>query len=106
MTPVALGRELDAALLGDRERVDVGAQGDPGRPLPRRATTLVARGPLELSAERLEGLGDEASGLVLLEARLRPAMQMPPPLDCVGERGGSECSGVEGGRSHRPVLWT
>ena len=79
-----LGREVDAALLRDRERVDVGAQRD-GRARPAGAQArehAVLGRALDLEAvEGLERLRHERGGLALLEARLGMAVQMAPPLD-------------------------
>src|SRR5919197_3828199 len=79
-----LRREVDAALLRDRERVDVRAQRD-GRTRAaggQAGEHAVLGRALDLQAiEALERPGDERGGLALLEARLGMAVQVPAPLD-------------------------
>ena len=79
-----LGGELEAGLLLDRQRVDVGAQRErlPRPPGAERGDEARLRRPVELepfhAAEQLE---EERRGLVLLEAQLRVLMEVPPPRD-------------------------
>ena len=54
-----------------------------GPPLPSRAITLVSVGRSTSQAEALERVGHERRGLVLVEADLGIAVQVPPPGDDV-----------------------
>ena len=106
---LVLGRERDATLLDDRERVDVRAQSQDGTGPIGDEPRQHARGrrPRELEpAERRERLLDEAGRLVLLERQLRPAMEVPPPLAPRRRMRQQRGPGIDGRRGHRPVLWT
>ena len=77
---VALGREVHAALLADRQGVDVGPQRDHGRALAQPRQHAGLRRALRRQSELLEALRDPRRRRVLVEARLRMAVQVPPPL--------------------------
>ncbi len=79
-----LGGELEAGLLLDRQRVDVGAERErlPRPPGAHGRDEARLRRPVELepfhAAEQLE---EERRRLVLLEAQLGVSVQMPAPRD-------------------------
>ena len=79
-----LGCKLEAGLLLDRERVDVGAQRErfPRPPGAHRRDEARLRRAVELDPlEATEQLEEERRRLVLLEAQLRVLMEMAPPRD-------------------------
>ena len=79
-----LGGELEAGLLLDGKRVDVGAQRErlPRPPGAQRGDEARLRRPLELDAfHAAEQLEEERRRLVLREAQLRVLMEVAPPGD-------------------------
>ena len=100
----SLGRELEAGLLLDRQRVDV-------RPERERRTGPAGaevrddarlRRPLELDALRAaDQLEEERRRLVLLERQFGMCVQIPPPGDrLLFQLGGDERA--HGGTAYRP----
>lgn len=71
-------------LLGDRERIHVGAQADgsSGGPPSQGANDAYARQPsMDLQAEGLQPLGDEVGRRVFPVRQLRMRVQAPAPVD-------------------------